>query len=80
MEELQSEEEDSGGDSRQITIGVPENKEHRYKTTDNVNDHEECPWKEKPLVVGAKANEENNGCKNKGDVEKDVNDQGNIAI
>lgn len=60
MKELQSKEEDSGGDSCQVSVRVPENEEYRNESTNNVNYHQECPWQEKPLVVAAKSDEKDN--------------------
>lgn len=60
MKELQSEEEDSGGDSCQVSVRVPEDEEYRNESPNNVNNHQECPWQKKPLVITAESDEEDN--------------------
>lgn len=44
MQELESQEEDTSGDSSQISVWIPENKEDWYEASDDIDNHQESPW------------------------------------
>lgn len=77
MKTLNAQEEDSSGNSGQVSMTVNKDENSWNESSDDFNGHNKDPWSQEIVIVGTESNEKDNGSNDQSNVKAEVGGQSN---